>query len=216
MKFGILRTTISRVYHEYQISGKTSNLLQQSGQKRTFTEWDHRRLKKIVAPDRRSSLRQIAATYLIDFGFRSCRPCRVLLWTQRYKALRLSWALPHCQTLNNCKNVVWSDETHFQLYWTDGRVRVCTKPYGSLISTRNCSSWWRFCDGMGSVQLTWNRAVDTFRLDHDSSLAEIVEVEIEVVSPSIVPSGSFAELKSHCHLYGAQGQRQAYLLPMTR
>ncbi|GFV47518.1 hypothetical protein TNCV_904791 [Trichonephila clavipes] len=48
------------------------------------------------------------------------------------------------------------------------------------------------------------------------SLAEIVEVEIEVVSPSIVPSGSFAELKSHCHLYGAQGQRQAYLLPMPR
>ncbi|GFU67105.1 hypothetical protein TNCV_4969541 [Trichonephila clavipes] len=47
-----------------------------------------------------------------------------------------------------------------------------------------------------------------------SSLAEIVEVEIEVVSPSIVPSGSFTELKSHCHLYGAQGQRQAYLLPM--
>ncbi|GFV27723.1 transposable element Tcb2 transposase [Trichonephila clavipes] len=38
--------------------------------------------------------------------------------------------------------------------------------------------------------------------------AEIVEVEIEVVSPSIVPSGNFAELKSHCHLYGAQGQRQ--------
>ncbi|GFX50112.1 uncharacterized protein TNCV_772751 [Trichonephila clavipes] len=48
------------------------------------------------------------------------------------------------------------------------------------------------------------------------SLAEIVEVEIEVVSPSIVPSGSFTELKSHCHLYGAQGQRQAYLLPMPR
>ncbi|GFT59632.1 hypothetical protein TNCV_4964861 [Trichonephila clavipes] len=43
---------------------------------------------------------------------------------------------------------------------------------------------------------------------------EIVEVEIEVVSPSIVPSGNFAELKSHCHLYGAQGQRQAYLLPI--
>ncbi|GFV10261.1 hypothetical protein TNCV_4889711 [Trichonephila clavipes] len=41
--------------------------------------------------------------------------------------------------------------------------------------------------------------------------AEIVEVEIEVVSPSIVPSGNFAELKSYCHLYGAQGQRQAYL-----
>ncbi|GFU92571.1 hypothetical protein TNCV_4795001 [Trichonephila clavipes] len=28
--------------------------------------------------------------------------------------------------------------------------------------------------------------------------------------------GNFTELKSHCHLYGAQGQRQAYLLPMPR
>ncbi|GFS93523.1 hypothetical protein TNCV_1982231 [Trichonephila clavipes] len=44
--------------------------------------------------------------------------------------------------------------------------------------------------------------------------AEIVEVEIEVVSPSIVPSGNFAELNSYCHLYGAQSQRLAYLLPM--
>ncbi|GFW18563.1 hypothetical protein TNCV_1222241 [Trichonephila clavipes] len=56
---------------------------------------------------------------------------------------------------------------------------------------------------------------NTLRVLTDS-LAEIVEVEIEVVSPSIVPSGSFSELKSHCHLYGAQGQRQAYLLPMPR
>ncbi|GFX52674.1 retrotransposable element Tf2 protein type 1 [Trichonephila clavipes] len=46
------------------------------------------------------------------------------------------------------------------------------------------------------------------------SLAEMAE--IEVVSPSVVPSGSFSELKSHCHLYGAQSQRQAYLLTMPR
>ncbi|GFT82349.1 hypothetical protein TNCV_4651411 [Trichonephila clavipes] len=45
--------------------------------------------------------------------------------------------------------------------------------------------------------------------------AEIVEVEIEVVLPSIVSSGNFTELKSHYHLYGAQGQRQAYLAHAT-
>ncbi|GFX86833.1 hypothetical protein TNCV_3751061 [Trichonephila clavipes] len=33
------------------------------------------------------------------------------------------------------------------------------------------------------------------------------------VSPSIVPSGNFAEEKSYMSLYGAQGQRQAYLCP---
>ncbi|GFV15516.1 hypothetical protein TNCV_4835421 [Trichonephila clavipes] len=66
-------------------------------------------------------------------------------------------------------------------------------------------------EGLGSML----DVTDTLRV-HTDSLAEIVEVEIEVVSPSIVPSGSFSELKSHCHLYGAQGQRQAFLLPMPR
>ncbi|GFW10430.1 hypothetical protein TNCV_5097811 [Trichonephila clavipes] len=28
--------------------------------------------------------------------------------------------------------------------------------------------------------------------------------------------GEFSRAKSYCHLYGAQGQRQAYLLPMPR
>ncbi|GFV56487.1 transposable element Tc1 transposase [Trichonephila clavipes] len=44
-----------------------------------------------------------------------------------------------------------------------------------------------------------------------SSLAEIVEVEIEVVSPSI-PLVSLSLNRTN----GAQGQRQAYLLPMPR
>ncbi|GFW41954.1 hypothetical protein TNCV_6631 [Trichonephila clavipes] len=30
------------------------------------------------------------------------------------------------------------------------------------------------------------------------------------------PFGEFRRGKSYCHLYGAQGQRQAYLLPMPR
>ncbi|GFT17178.1 hypothetical protein TNCV_4738941 [Trichonephila clavipes] len=30
------------------------------------------------------------------------------------------------------------------------------------------------------------------------------------------PFGEFHRAKSYCHLYGAQGQRQAYLLPMPR
>ncbi|GFS99456.1 hypothetical protein TNCV_4534271 [Trichonephila clavipes] len=30
------------------------------------------------------------------------------------------------------------------------------------------------------------------------------------------PFGEFRRAKWYCHLYGAQGQRQAYLLPMPR
>ena len=149
MKFGFLRTTISRVYREYQVSGKTSNLRQRCGRKKTLTERDHRRLKRIVTRDRRSTLPQIAADLnagpstsvsvrtvqrtLIDMGFRSRRPSRVPLLTKRHKALRLAWARQHRHwTLNDWKNVVWSDESRFQLYRADGRVRVWRKPHESM------------------------------------------------------------------------------------
>ncbi|GFV36244.1 hypothetical protein TNCV_2232911 [Trichonephila clavipes] len=73
----------------------------------------------------------------------------------------------------------------------------------------------QYCKRDLTMWVRCSMSPNTLRV-HTDSLAEIVEVEIEVVSPSIVPSGSFTELKSHCHLYGAQGQRQAYLLPMPR
>ncbi|GFS81491.1 hypothetical protein TNCV_896191 [Trichonephila clavipes] len=86
--------------------------------------------------------------------------------------------------------------------------RNCGKAVGSLVDLEH-----RTPDRKAWVRCSMSP--NTLRV-HTDSLAEIVEVEIEVVSPSVVPSGSFTELKSHCHLYGAQGQRQAYLLPMPR
>ncbi|GBL75227.1 hypothetical protein AVEN_194461-1 [Araneus ventricosus] len=38
MKFGFSRTTISRVYLEYRVSGKTSNFLHRCGRKKDFEE----------------------------------------------------------------------------------------------------------------------------------------------------------------------------------
>ncbi|GFU32372.1 hypothetical protein TNCV_1314341 [Trichonephila clavipes] len=40
-----------------------------------------------------------------------------------------------------------------------------------------------------------------------------LETAMEVVSPSIASSGNSRRAKSYCHLYGAQGQRQAQLQP---
>ncbi|GFY00793.1 uncharacterized protein TNCV_2141851 [Trichonephila clavipes] len=44
--------------------------------------------------------------------------------------------------------------------------------------------------------------------------AEIVEVEIGGVA-IYSPFGEFRLAKSYCHLYGAQGKRQAYFLPLA-
>ncbi|GBN29451.1 hypothetical protein AVEN_59639-1 [Araneus ventricosus] len=41
LKFGFSRTTISRVYREYRISGKTSNFRYRCGRKKTLKELDH-------------------------------------------------------------------------------------------------------------------------------------------------------------------------------
>ncbi|GBN05376.1 hypothetical protein AVEN_142318-1 [Araneus ventricosus] len=100
MKFRFSRTTISRVYSEYQESGKTSNLRRRCGRKKIMQKRDQRRLTKIIKRDRRATLQQIAADFsagpstsvsvrtiqrnIIDMRFRSRRPTRVPLMTARY------------------------------------------------------------------------------------------------------------------------------------
>ncbi|GBM56611.1 hypothetical protein AVEN_142262-1 [Araneus ventricosus] len=41
MKFGFLRTTISRVYREYRVSGETSHFRHRCCRKKTLKELDH-------------------------------------------------------------------------------------------------------------------------------------------------------------------------------
>ncbi|GFV71266.1 HTH_Tnp_Tc3_2 domain-containing protein [Trichonephila clavipes] len=51
---------------------------------------------------------------IIDMGFRSRKPTRVLLLPERYKALRLTWARQHRHwTVDEWKHVTWSDESRF-------------------------------------------------------------------------------------------------------
>ncbi|GBO30159.1 Transposable element Tcb2 transposase [Araneus ventricosus] len=58
-------------------------------------------------------------------GSQSRRPTRVPLLTARHKALLLSWSRQHYHwTVDDWKHVAWSDESRFQLYRTDARVRV--------------------------------------------------------------------------------------------
>ncbi|GBM89479.1 hypothetical protein AVEN_187050-1 [Araneus ventricosus] len=70
------------------------------------------------------SVRTVQRT-VINMGFQSRRPTRVPLLTTRHKILLLSWARQHYHwTVDDWKHVAWSDESRFQLYRTDARVRV--------------------------------------------------------------------------------------------
>ncbi|GBM80330.1 hypothetical protein AVEN_132895-1 [Araneus ventricosus] len=138
MEFGFSRTTISRVYREYRLSGKTLNLRHRCGRKKTLKERDHRRQTRILKRDKRAILSQIAADFnagastsvsvrtvqraVIIMGFQSRRPTHVLLLTARHKALRLAWASQHHHW--TVDDVAWSDESRFQLFRADGLVRV--------------------------------------------------------------------------------------------
>ncbi|GBM43194.1 hypothetical protein AVEN_50112-1 [Araneus ventricosus] len=62
---------------------------------------------------------------IINMGSQSRRPTRVPLLTALHKALLLSWARQHYHwTVDDWKHVTWYDESRFQLYRTNARVRV--------------------------------------------------------------------------------------------
>ena len=145
MRWGYSRTTISRMYREYRESGKTSTLRHRCDRKKILQERDQRRLKRIVQRHRSATLPQIAADFnagpstsisvrtiplnIIYMGFRGRRPTRVPLLTARHKTL----ARQHRHwTVEDWKHVAWSDESRFQLYRADGRVRVWRQPHESM------------------------------------------------------------------------------------
>ncbi|GBO39536.1 hypothetical protein AVEN_54173-1, partial [Araneus ventricosus] len=67
-------------------------------------------------------------------GSQSRRPTSVPLLTALHKALLLSWARQHYHwTVDDWKHVTWSNQSHFQLYRADARVRIL-KRIGSMVS----------------------------------------------------------------------------------
>ncbi|GBM49360.1 hypothetical protein AVEN_264520-1 [Araneus ventricosus] len=65
---------------------------------------------------------------VINMGSQSRRPTRVPLLIELHKVLLLSWARQHYHwTVDDWKHVTWSDESRFQLYRTDARVRLEAK-----------------------------------------------------------------------------------------
>ncbi|GBM04800.1 hypothetical protein AVEN_20233-1 [Araneus ventricosus] len=67
-------------------------------------------------------------------GFRSRRTTIVPLLTTRHKALCIARTRQHSHwTADDWKHVAWSDESRFQLYWADGRVRGTVQSGGASV-----------------------------------------------------------------------------------
>ncbi len=143
---GFSRTTISRVYREWSEKEKISSERQLCGQKCLVDVRGQRRMGRLVRDDRKARVTQITTRYnqgmqntifehttrrtLKQMGYSSRRPHRVPLLSAKNRKRRLQLTQAHQNwTIEDWKNVVWSDESRFLLRNSDVRVRIWRKEH---------------------------------------------------------------------------------------
>ncbi len=151
---GISRATISRVYREWSEKEKISTEWQLSGWKCLVDVRGQRRMGRLVRVDRKATVTQITTRYnqgiqntisehttcrtLKQMGYSSRGPHRVPLLSAKNRKRRLQFTQAHLNwTIEDCKNVAWSDESRFLLR--------------SILPCINGSGWWWWCNGVGDI-----------------------------------------------------------------
>lgn len=136
--------TVSRIYLAWKSGRGIASRKRNSGRKSGETERAQRRLHRIVATNRRQTTQQITRNFnvaqdtsvsertirrrLQKIGLRSCKPLRKPLISPKNKKLRLEWCRQRLDwTADQWKSVLWSDESRFTLFPTDGRARIWRK-----------------------------------------------------------------------------------------
>jgi len=104
---------------------------------------------RLVRDDRKVTVTQITTRYnqgmqqtiserttcrtLEQMGYSSSRSHRVLLLSAKNRKWRLQFAQAHQNwTIEDWKNVAWSDESRFLLQHSDGRVRIWHKEHENM------------------------------------------------------------------------------------
>ncbi len=146
---GFSHTTISRVYREWSEKEKISSERQLCGGKYLVDVRGQRRLGRLVRDDRKATVTQITTRYnqgmqntisertthrtLKQMGYSSRRPHRVLLLSAKNRKRRIQFTQAQQNwTIEDWKNVAWSDESRFLLRYSDGRVRIWCKEHESM------------------------------------------------------------------------------------
>ncbi len=146
---GFSHTTISRVYREWSEKEKISSERQLCGRKCLVDVRGQRRMDKLVRDDRKATVTQIITRYnqgmqntisersthrtLKQMDYSSRRPHRVPLLSAKNRKRRLHFTQAHQNwTIEDWKNVAWSDESRFLLRHSDGAVRIWRKEHESM------------------------------------------------------------------------------------
>ncbi len=111
--------------------------------------WCQWRMGRLVIDDRKTTVTQINTRYnqgmqntisehtthrtLKQMGYSSRRPHRVLLLSAKNRTRNLQFTQAQQNwTIEDWKNVAWSDESRFLLQHSDGRVRIWLKEHESM------------------------------------------------------------------------------------
>ena len=109
---------------------------------------------------RRMSVRSIRRR-LLDARYWSRRPARCLRLTLEHRRCRRKWGRRHrVSDLRQWRHCIFSDESRFSLYYSDGRVRVCRRQGERLIDAcvqpNDGTSWYGVQSTMGGgVSWSW-------------------------------------------------------------
>ncbi len=145
---GFSHTTISRVYREWSEKEKISSERQLCGWKCLVDVRGQRRMGRLVRDDRKTTVTQITTRYnqdlqntisehttrrtLKQMDSSSRRPHRVPLRSDKNRTRRIQFTQDHQNwTIEDWKNVAWSDESRFLLRHSD-RVRIWRKEHESM------------------------------------------------------------------------------------
>ncbi len=149
---GFSHTTISRVYRELSEKEEISSEQQLCGRKCHVDVRGQRRMSRLVRDDRKATVTQITTRYnqdmqntisehttrqtLKQMDSSNRRPHQVPLLSAKNRKQRLQSAQDHQNwTIEDWKNVAWSDESRFLLRHSDGRVRIWHKEDESMDSS---------------------------------------------------------------------------------
>ncbi len=119
---GFSHTTISRIYREWSEKEKISSERELCGRKCLVDVRGQRRMDRLVRDDRKTTVTQITTRYNQDHWV------PLLSAKNRKRRIQFTQAHQNC-TIEDWKNVAWSDESWFLLRHSDGRIRIWCKEH---------------------------------------------------------------------------------------